>query len=448
MGLRWKLLLANELLLFAGWWLAGGADLGVEIVGGGLLVAILFAHIQTQLINRSYTSLKRRLRDIAAADLADPMWKSPLPAVADADLNRTLEAFLFSTRQRQNQLNDEKKRLHVIIDSMTVAVLITGVDGRVVLANEALASLFDVQLPLEGRLAVEIIRQAAVQDLIGQCLDDGRRGEAQIALTGVRERFLDVQVAPIRDGDNHVGALTVLYDVTRLRQLERSRRDFVANASHELRTPLTAIKGYAETLKDGALDDPQSAIRFVEVISTHADRLSRLLNDLLDLSSLESDQLVVELAPCQLKQIVDTSIDSIKAGATAKGIVLHCDVAAQLVVLCDGKLLEQALINLLDNAVKYASENGFVSIGIRPAFKERHICIFVEDNGIGIPSTDLERIFERFYRVDKGRSRAMGGTGLGLAIVRHIVEAHGEQIRVESKLGEGTTFTVDLQLAD
>ena len=171
-------------------------------------------------------------------------------------------------------------------------------------------------------------------------MDDGRRGEAQIALAGARERFLNVQVAPVRDGDNYVGALTILHDITRLRQLERMRRDFVANASHELRTPLTAIRGYAETLQDGAIDDPQSAIRFVEVISTHADRLSRLLDDLLDLSRLESDQLVVELAPCQLKQIVDTSIDSIKAGATAKGIVLHCDVAAQIVVLCDDKLLK------------------------------------------------------------------------------------------------------------
>ncbi|MDE2704243.1 MAG: ATP-binding protein, partial [Gemmatimonadota bacterium] len=315
----------------------------------------------------------------------------------------------------------------------------------VVLANKALANLFDLESPLEGLLTAEVVRYSAIQDALAGCLAEGRRREMEVELTGAPERHLDMQVAPVFEGNECIGAVAVLYDITRLRELERIRRDFVANVSHELRTPLTAIKGYAEILSDSALDDRETARRFTGIIENHADRLTRLLGDLLDLSRLESDQLEVELIPCELKLLVDTSVGSVSQAAAQKQIVIHCDVPPSVQVICDPKLIEQALINLLDNAVKYTPAGGKVRVGTRPVEDTDRLAIYVEDTGVGIPSEDLGRIFERFYRVDKGRSRDLGGTGLGLSIVRHIAEVHGEQVSVQSKLGAGTTFSFELQ---
>jgi two-component system phosphate regulon sensor histidine kinase PhoR len=291
------------------------------------------------------------------------------------------------------------------------------------------------------------VRHAAVQDAIAACMAECQGGEVEVALTGGPERHLDVQVAPIHAGEGCIGVVTVLFDITHLRQLERMRRDFVANVSHELRTPLTAIKGYAETLSDGALDDREAAARFVGIISSHADRLNRLLDDLLDLSRLESEQMEVELGSFQLKNLVDACVASVGQNAVQKRVAVAGDIPPDIQVTCDAKLIEQALINLLDNAVKYTPEGGQIRVGTRPVGGER-IAVYVEDTGIGIPSEDLDRVFERFYRVDKGRSRDMGGTGLGLAIVRHIAEAHGERVSVESALGKGTTFSLELRVAN
>jgi two-component system phosphate regulon sensor histidine kinase PhoR len=323
--------------------------------------------------------------------------------------------------------------------------LVVDHDGRVVLANKALANLFGLDPPLEGLLTAEVVRYSAIQDALAGCLAEGRSREMEVELTGAPERHLDMQVAPVFERNECIGAVAVLYDITRLRQLERMRRDFVANVSHELCTPLTAIKGYAEILSDGALDDRETARRFTGIIENHADRLTHLLGDLLDLSRLESDKLEVELTPCELKPLVDASVGSVSQAAAQKQIDIHCDIPPSVKVICDPKLIEHALINLLDNAVKYTPAGGKVRIGTRPVEGTDRLTIYVEDTGIGIPSEDLGRIFERFYRVDKGRSRALGGTGLGLAIVRHIAEVHGEQVTVQSKLGAGTTFSFELQ---
>ena len=446
--MRGKLLLANVLLALCILLLAGGDAIRPFVLAMALSLAGLSALVQSWLITRSAMPLERHLRKLTGLPVRDRVWEDPLPPLFNGELDMALAAMVTSARKQIVDINSDMNRLEGILASISEAVLVTGLDGRVVLANDALARLFDMEQPLAGRLAAEVMRHSAVQDVMAKCLVDGRSAEVEVSLAGGPERFLDVQVAPIRDGDTCVGTVTVLYDITRLRQLERMRRDFVANVSHELRTPLTAIKGYAETLADGALADKDSAARFIGVISNHANRLSRLLDDLLDLSHLESDQMQVELASCRLRSIVETSVGSVKTAALQKRIVLNCDIAPDLEVLCDAKLCEQAMINLLDNAIKYTPEEGEVCIGTQEATKKGRITIFVRDTGIGIPSEDLRRIFERFYRVDKGRSRAMGGTGLGLAIVRHIVEAHGEQIRVESNLGEGTTFSFDLCIAD
>ena len=447
MNRRWQLFIANASLVIAAYWLVMPWDGRVD----DLLIALVFAGVwtvaQSWLAGRSYRQLGDGLRRLGAAEIDDQSWSGGLPGSPHAELGLALEDLIARTRQNIGQLKGENQQLEGILESVPEAILVIDHDGQVVMANASLARLFDLERPLVGRRAVEIVRQTVVQDAIAACLASGRGGDVEISLTGGPERHLDVQVAPIREGEECKGVVTVFYDITRLRQLERMRRDFVANVSHELRTPLTAIKGYAETLTDGALDDREAAARFIGIISSHADRLNRLLDDLLDLSRLESEQMEVELRACELKKIVDTCIGSVGQIAVQKRIAVAADIPSEIQVVCDAKLIEQALINLLDNAVKYTPDDGEVRVGTRPIGGER-IAVYVEDTGIGIPSDDLGRVFERFYRVDKGRSRDMGGTGLGLAIVRHIAEAHGERISVESALGKGTTFSLALRVAN
>ncbi len=427
------LLLGNALLVSLVWW-SGHIALA-------LLLAALWTGGQIWFWGRTARRQGERLRQLDETAPDDSTWLEAF----HPELARPLEELAERIQQRVGQLESENNRLEVILESITEAILVVDRDGRVVLANKALASLFGLEPPLEGLLTAEVVRYAAIQDALAGCLAEGRRRAMEVELTGAPERHLDMQVAPVFEGNECIGAVAVLYDITRLRQLERMRRDFVANVSHELCTPLTAIKGYAEILSDGAVDDRATARRFTGIIENHADRLTHLLGDLLDLSRLESDKLEVELIPCELKPLVDTSVGSVSQAAAQKQIDIHCDVLPSVQVICDPKLIEQALINLLDNAVKYTPTGGKVLIGTRPVEGADRLTIYVEDTGIGIPSEDLGRIFERFYRVDKGRSRDLGGTGLGLSIVRHIAEVHGDQVSVQSKLGAGTTFSFELQ---
>ena len=433
MYLGWIALLGNALLVVLVWW-SGHIALA-------LMLAALWTGGQIWFWGRTARRQGERLRQLDKATPADSAWLEAF----HPELARPLEELAARIQQRVGQLESENNRLEIILESITEAILVVDRDGRVVLANKALANLFGIDPPLEGLLTAEVVRYSAIQDALTGCLAEGRGRAMEVELTGVPERHLDLQVAPILEGNECIGAVAVLYDITRLRELERMRRDFVANVSHELRTPLTAIKGYAEILSDGALDDRETARRFTGIIENHADRLTHLLGDLLDLSRLESDQLEVELVPCELKPLADTSVGSVSQAAAQKQIAIHCDIPPSVKVICDPKLIEHALINLLDNAVKYTPASGKVRIGTRPVEGTDRLTIYVEDTGIGIPSEDLGRIFERFYRVDKGRSRDLGGTGLGLSIVRHIAEVHGEQVSVQSKLGAGTTFSFELQ---
>lgn len=433
MRLGWLLLLSNALWAALVWWSANLAF--------ALVLTALWTGGQIWLWDRAARRQGARVRQLDEAVLGGSAWgKGFHPELAGA-----LEDLAGRVQQRVQRLEREKSRLEVILESITEAILVVDRDSRVVLANKALANLFGLNSPLEGLLTVEVVRYAAIQDALARCLAEGRSRAMEVELTGVPECHLDLQVAPVLEGNECIGAVAVLYDITRLRQLERMRRDFVANVSHELRTPLAAIKGYAEILSDGALDDRATARRFTGIIENHADRLTHLLGDLLDLSRLESDQLEVELAPCPLKRLVDTSVGSVGQAAAQKQIALHSDIPPAVKVICDAKLIEQALINLLDNAIKYTPVGGQVRIGTRPVEGTDRLTIYVADTGIGIPSEDLGRIFERFYRVDKGRSGVLGGTGLGLSIVRHIAEVHGEQVSVQSTLGKGTTFSFELQ---
>jgi two-component system phosphate regulon sensor histidine kinase PhoR len=264
-------------------------------------------------------------------------------------------------------------------------------------------------------------------------------------LAAAEGRSFEVQAAPLSMGSRR-GAIAILHDITDLERLERIRKDFVANVSHELRTPLTAIRGYAETLLDGALEDEEHNRKFLEVIRAHAIRLNNIASDLLVLSELESGQPGAAPEPVPVRAALESAIHTVESEARVRGVKLRAGDLNGAEVLGHRIRLEQAFVNLLDNAVKFSHPGGEVRIetGLTPDGRTR---ITITDTGIGIPSEDLPRIFERFYRVDKAHSREVGGTGLGLSIVKHVIERMNGTITVESQLGRGSTFTVILPVA-
>jgi two-component system phosphate regulon sensor histidine kinase PhoR len=269
--------------------------------------------------------------------------------------------------------------------------------------------------------------------------------EEELVLRRDREYFLQAHGTHLRDEEGkEIGILVVLNDLTRIRQLENLRRDFVANVSHELRTPITSIKGFVETLQDGALQKPADAERFLEIIRHHADRLNAIIEDLLSLSKIEreAEHGEVPLEAGDVNQVLEQAVQSSESRAKAKRIVIEAQPSDQVTALINSRLLEQAIVNLLDNAISYSDEGGLVKLGIEE--REDEWIIFVRDNGCGMAPEHLHRIFERFYRIDRDRSRKLGGTGLGLAIVKHIALAHGGHISVESSPNEGSTFRIHL----
>jgi two-component system phosphate regulon sensor histidine kinase PhoR len=260
------------------------------------------------------------------------------------------------------------------------------------------------------------------------------------------ERWLQVNAAAISNSaGEREGTILVFHDLTRLKQLERTREEFVANVSHELRTPLSLIKGYVETLLDGARNDPEVAERFLKIIERNASRLDLLIQDLLAISALESGRITLNLQPVPLRPLADKVLADLKSRPDAKGVKLVNDLP-ELTATADANRLEQVLANLVDNAIKYGRADGTVTVGGQKADADK-IEIYVQDDGPGIPPESLDRVFERFYRVDKARSREQGGTGLGLSIVKHIVQSHGGKVWVKSEPGKGATFCFTLPLA-
>jgi two-component system, OmpR family, phosphate regulon sensor histidine kinase PhoR len=343
-------------------------------------------------------------------------------------------------------LTDERNRSSAILSSMVEGVAVIRADERIHFCNSAFEQILELPAGTsQGRTLVESLRQADLVTLVRQALSgmDELTGEVEVGT--VRRRNFSVTAAPVRAvGTN--GAVIVLHDITELRRLERVRRDFVANVSHEFKTPLTAIQGFAETLLNGALDDLAHRTRFVEIIREHAWRLARLTDDLLKLSRIEAGRLELEMRPVRVEGLIGGCVETARFKADAKSIEIHVDLPAEMpAVRGDGTQLGEVLQNVLDNAVQYTPENGKIEVIAR--FDEKDVVFTVTDTGIGIPQSDLERIFERFYRVDAARSREAGGTGLGLAIARHIVDAHGGRIWVESAIGHGSRFHFTVPIA-
>lgn len=350
------------------------------------------------------------------------------------------QARLLKLEQAQAQASLQvQTQQEALFDSMAEGLLLLDQSGRVQLANRTFLQLFGVTADIRSRTIMEALRLHELTQLVDVLGTQKQVLGRELKIARPHERWLQVNGSAIFDtaGGRH-GTVLVFHDLTRLKQLERTRQEFVANVSHELRTPLSLIKGYVETLLDGAKDNPEVAAKFLQTIERNAERLKLLIEDLLTISELESGRVKLNLQAVPLRPLIEKVLTDFRDRADGKQMTL-VDRIADLRVLADADRLEQVVCNLVDNAIKYGRQHGHVSIAARPV-QSAQIEISVQDDGPGIPRESIERVFERFYRVDKARSREQGGTGLGLSIVKHIVQGHGGRAWATSELGHGSTF--------
>jgi two-component system phosphate regulon sensor histidine kinase PhoR len=329
---------------------------------------------------------------------------------------------------------------------MREGVLALDTQERVITVNRAAEALLGVvATQAKGHIIQEVVRNVTLQRLVAAAMHSTESATADIVLRGSEERFLQATATALRDAQGQdIGVLVVLNDVTQLRHLENIRRDFVSNVSHELKTPITSIKGFVETLREGALDEREHAERFLGIIARHAERLHAIIEDLLALSRLEQgdESYDIPRSETALTDVVQAAILDCAAKAEAQRVTVVSTCAVELRATVNAPLLEQAVVNLLENAITYSNPDSCVWASVRQ--DDDLLVIEVRDQGVGIPHEHLDRIFERFYRVDKARSRERGGTGLGLAIVKHIAQVHGGRVSVTSTVGQGSTFTLSI----
>ncbi|HVR99185.1 MAG TPA: ATP-binding protein [Thermoanaerobaculia bacterium] len=361
-----------------------------------------------------------------------------------AALARALNQLAETAEAQFEVVRTERDHLKAILAGMSEGVLVVGADGRAQLTNPAFRRLFDFADEVTGRPVLEIVRLPELARVVEDTLKTGEPQSGQVELPSPEKKTLLLASAALPGGEH--GAVVVARDTTELTRVADMRRDFVANVSHELKTPLAAIRGYAETLRDGALDEGPVARRFTDRILWQCRRLQALLEDLLTLSRLEGISLPKEREAVDLHAVVRRTVEVLSGSARDKKVHLEVEEAPVPPIPGDGDAIERMLSNLIDNAIKYNRPDGEVMVRLSQSGPQA--VVEVSDTGIGIPQDSLSRIFERFYRVDKGRSREEGGTGLGLAIVKHVAQAHGGQVDVESRIGKGTTFRVRLPLGD
>ncbi|MGH7337590.1 MAG: sensor histidine kinase, partial [Myxococcota bacterium] len=329
--------------------------------------------------------------------------------------------------------------------AMVEGVLVVDTRGVILLANSRLRELFDLQGEIVGRRLLEGVRNADLDAIVAESAKTDELVARNIALPGPNHRTLQVLAARFPSEGERTGTVTVFHDTTDLMRLEEVRRDFVANASHELRTPLAAMRGFAETLLESTSLSPEDQKSYLEVIHRHVQRLSSLVEDLLELSTIESRTLRLEIAPVDVARTAENLIADSRLRLEERRIAAALRADGLPLALADARALDQVLGNLLDNALKYTEPGGSIEITVEERLGR--VRVSIADSGIGIPAEDTSRIFERFYRVDRARSRALGGTGLGLSIVKHLVQAMGGEISVKSELGRGSTFSFTLPSA-
>ena len=414
MSKRQTLLVATTLILIS-------AVLVVSLFSVRLTSAILLFIIALILLARAFLPLGQRDSDSGERD---------------DDQNNSDSPEVFAVGQL----------FEATMGGMREGLLVVNKDMRVVASNRAAYRLFNPTLPkLESQRLTELTRNPAIYGAFLDALKGEERSGVKVETHGPERQVFDLRVVPLgANGKGATGALGVFFDITRTERLEIVRQEFLSNVSHELRTPLTAIVAFVETLQTGALDDRESSQRFLSIISKNASRMHVLIDDILELTAIEGGNVQLRIAEVELSDLAGEVSAALSGKATAQKVKIVNEVPKNVTVCADARRLEQMLTNLVDNGIKFGRETGTVTIKYESNERDE---IIVEDNGDGIPAQHLERLFERFYRVDRARSRDMGGTGLGLAIVKHLALLHGGEVTVTSELGKGTTFKIHLPKA-
>jgi two-component system, OmpR family, phosphate regulon sensor histidine kinase PhoR len=416
-----------------------------EIALGGVIIA-LFAAILSLAISRRITrpieEIKRTAESISHGNFQARSQVNQSDEIGS--LSDAINQMAAQLRDRIDTVMQQRNEIEAMLSSMIEGVIAVDEEEHIISMNEAAAAMFSCDVAtVKGRSIQEVVRNTVLHDFVKKALTSQEPVERDIVLYSDIERIISAHGTVLQGGDEHrVGALIVLNDVTRLWRLENIRRDFVANVSHEIRTPITAIKGFVETLRDGSVKDPKESKRFLGIVEKHVDRLEAIIEDLLSLSRIErgAEGEHIKLHVGRIRDVLITAIQVCEIKATPKNITIELSCSDELKAAINPALLEQAVVNLIDNAVKFSDEGS--TILIKAAQINGQINISIHDQGCGIEKEHLPRLFERFYRIDKARSRHMGGTGLGLAIVKHIAQAHGGRVSVESTPGKGSTFSI------
>ncbi len=401
------------------------------------MIALVLAYLAAR-------AFARRVRQIEtyAAQMVKADYSGQCALEGDDELGsmaRSLRIMAEHFRQMMELLAQESSRREAILTSMVEGVLAVERDLHITFYNDAFARTIhaDASSPL-GRPLLQVVRDVSLNSLLSRVISTGAPARERISLLSAGGRVFEVQAAPL--SAPAAGAIATLHDITELERLERVRRDFVVNISHELRTPLAAIRGYTETLLDGALEDPVSNRKFLEIVAAHALRLDNLASDLVTLSEVEAERLPESPEKISALELAEEALHAVAAQANERGILAYLNVSDDVYIAARKSRLQRAVLNLLLNAINYNRPGGEVRVDVQRVNGAAHISVI--DNGVGIASQDLARIFERFYRVDKARSRDTGGTGLGLSIVKNAVERAGGSVTVESQLGKGSKFTL------
>lgn len=413
-------------------------------------IVILFGLIQTRRVAKSIEDITDFSKEVAAGHFKKRLFLKEKDELGELGKNISNMAQDLSARLIQTE--EEKGKFEAILRNMYDGLILTDTKGTILLINEAVRNLFSIQSDITGKTLTEALRNADLMELIENVVEKKEKVSSEIKINRPGDLYILATATPFYspEPENELSGVVLLFhDITRLRKLEEMRKDFVANVSHEIKTPITAIKGFAETLIEGALNDRDNALKFLGTIRNHSERLNSLVNDLLTLSSIELGDILITKKTFNLNEIIDTVFATLQEKAQGKGLYLRKEAAPEIMEIdADRDRLIQILINLVDNGIKF-TDTGGVTINVKSerlkvnGEEEKNFTkISVEDTGIGIPKKHLPRIGERFYRVDSARSRELGGTGLGLAIVKHLVKAHGWELKIESIEGQGTTVHI------
>ncbi|MDD5437111.1 MAG: ATP-binding protein, partial [Candidatus Omnitrophica bacterium] len=416
-----------------------------EIVFIGLFFALCFAFILGSILAARATGPINNMIEVSRKFSEGDFTKRIFRVSRDeiGELAATLNSMAEEIESKVGEIKAQNQKLAAIFDGMIEGIIVTDGSGHIVSVNPAVENIFGVSAGgVRGKLFLEAIRNNDVDEAMNRALKSGEPIRGEVTLLYPVRKIFEISATPTFGGGEVSGCVTVIHDITEMRRLETIRKDFVANVSHELKTPLTSIKGFVETLLEGALDDKVNSRNFLKIVQDHTGRLDALVNDLLSLSSLESKEIRLEKSDISLREHVEEIILGFKAQLNRKNVSIENGLPHGLKIRADRNRIEQVFTNLIDNAIKFNKEKGCIKIYCREA--DGKVEIIVEDSGIGIPEKDIPRIFERFYRVDKARSRELGGTGLGLSIVKHIIELHGGLVSVESAEGFGSKLRLTL----